>query len=372
MAIRTWWILGGVAAVAIAAASFFAAGGGLRARYYTIELDVVVESEKVTLGGEVVCHRRRSGWTQGGGHTYGLPHPVTFAAKLKSGDVIGVRPKSFCLESPAKDLAAYAPAIFLFAKGDPPPRILAYVHPKALRDAKQPVHISAIRVSSRRTAGVGDLFRSAKPPQSVRDLLPWTDAPRWQKDNKPQWFYRGYLAAWSSFDAPAGKLVLQHVPPQPHSLTRVELYAGAGRKIRNGMREMPSGGLGFRPEWTDTGQRCRAGFRVLCPAVLRQRPAAFDLADGRHEIRVPDTNAHGPLVMLPVEGGPPPRYRSGLGHSGDQEISKRVPVTLAIGEHRLNGTHELISKYFNELVIDWSNKRIMRVYMVEVNPSDFN
>jgi len=368
---RKKWIVAVLGLVVVLFGWFALFGGTPMARYYRLEIDVVADGRKVTLGGELVCRCEGRGWTQGGGYTYGLPSPVTFAAKLENGDVIGMRPKSFCLEDLPKDLAAFAPAIFRFEKAagkdGAPPRILAHVHPEALRDKKQPVHISAVRAGPRRSSGFLDLFRRVERPRSIRDLVPWARAPQWQKKNKPQWFYRGYLAGWNGLDTPAGKHILQFIPPQPHDLTKVPSSGGWYRKIETPMFTMPSAGLVIKPDWTAAQARCQAGFRVLCPAALRQRAMHFKPSKGRHIITIPDVRKHGPLVLLPVEGGPPPRYLNAIGYSGDQEHGKRIPGTLIIGKSRID-----VSAYFNDLIIDWKARRILRLLMVEVEPSLFN
>ena len=288
--------------------------------------------------------------------------------------MIAVQPESFCLADFPDKTEGYFPAVFRFGKQDPPGKIEVYHDELLLRDKASAIHIVNVEFSPRRNWQVSDLWNTKERPTSVRELVAWTQAPQWQRKNQPLWFYRGYIADWSDFDSAAAKAVLRHVPRKFQGLTRVVLVSGEGRAILREIEAMPSGYLGAKPNWKDSGFRCRASnlFVNLCAAIRRQRPATFEEIDSRHVIKIPTDNIRRPLVMAPVTGGPPPYFRNELGYSGDAEIGDKYPASLKSGNHQVDGPHDLISKYFIYLTIDWSAKRIVRVFMVEIDPSIFN
>ena len=346
-------------------------GGQPRYRSYRVEIELLVRGSPVSLAGEVVCTRERSGINTGWQTTYGLAQPSTLATRLESGEILVVKPPSFCVSGVPEDATAHVPSVFLFEGGDPPRAIHAYVDPVHLGDPEADVQVRRVAY----TALGGSAFPSfgaGHRPTSAGDLIPWVNAPGYQRASGPQWFYRGYLIDAICFSNPGAAAALARVERRESGLTRIDYDSDYDRETLREMEADAAGRLGMDVDWADPAGRCRRNpDDPLCRVLTRQRPLRFEIAADRHVIEIPPDPPRGPLRMLPVTGGPPPIYSNKIGHSGDEEISDKVPATLLVGEERLEMPHDFISTYSLAVTVDWTNERIFRVFLVEIDPSVF-
>lgn len=369
------WLVIGLALAVVVAVLAWLTGGGDHPRYrtYDVEIALVVDGQDVTLAGTLRCARERSGINEGWETTYGLARPSTLAARLDSGDIVVAKLPSFCLTGIPEDAMEHLPSVFVFAGGDPPERIDAYIDPTYLRDESSAVHVRHVSYGPFSESAFPDLGGSDSP-KSAADFIGWADAPAFQREHGPHWFYRGYMMDEIGFQGPAARKLLERVERQTEGLTRVDYDTEYGRETLRALEDDPSGRLGMHVDWADPNGRCRRDpDDPLCHVLTRQRPLRFEPdGEGRHVIDVPADPPRSPLRLLPVTGGPPPLYAGKIGYSGDEEMSDKVPATLIVGGERLDMPHDFISKYTLAVTIDWANERIFRVFLVEIEPSLFD
>lgn len=364
--------LASIAALALVA---WATGMGThpRYRYYGMDVELSVHGQVVTLSGDLECARTRSGINTGWQTTYGRARPLMFAARLDDGQVVAVKTANYCLSDIPADASDYVPSVFLFDGGDPPARIDAYVDPVYLRDPESKVHVRRVSFTPLRGSAFGEFSRKAHQASSAADLVPWANAPAYQNEHGPHWFYRGYMVDSVGFDSPGAGAALARVEWHTDGYTRLDYDSEYGRETLRHMQDHESGRLGMRIDWADPDARCRRNpDDYLCHVLTRQRPLRFEIEEGRHVMDVPPELPRGPLRLQPISGGPPPRYLNKLGYSGDEEIGDKFPATLILGENEIDMPHDFVSKYTLAVTIDWANERVFRVFMMELEPSLFD